>query len=221
MNEQIGGNSKPFAIEGAVVLRTHRDIPGQIARERVIVIPENSIADFEARQLPNLGDFRIRYNPKGELFIRSFRETGIQFELPESATTDQLGFDRVEVIKARWPRLPDVETAIRYADHIAQNYDKKEGIETRSILGVHRVLRDVSEELQNPPEIRVPLSELEERVIQILVREGYDRAQSRDKLYIAREMLKAVQKDIQERENPSRTRLMLANLQELTLGISM
>ena len=203
----------PNAIERAVVLQTHKNIPDQIAREKIIIIPENSIADFEARQLPNLGDFRIRYNPKGELFIRSFRETGIQFELPESATTDQLGFDRVEVVKARWPRLPDVETAIRYTDHIAENYDKKEGIETRSILGVHRVLRDVSEELQNPPEIRVPLSELEERVIQILVREGYDRAQSRDKLYIAREMLKAVQKDIQERENPSRTRLMLANLQ--------
>src|SRR3990167_9220879 len=113
----------PNAIEGAVVLRTHRDIPGQIARERVIVIPENSIADFEARQLPNLGDFRIRYNPKGELFIRSFRETGIQLELRASTATDQLGFDSIEVVKARWARIPDVETAIRYADHIAQKYD--------------------------------------------------------------------------------------------------
>ena len=213
MNEQIGGNSKPFAIEGAVVLRTHRDIPGQIARERVIVIPENSIADFEARQLPNLGDFRIRYNPKGELFIRSFRETGIQFKLPKSAPTDQLGFDRVEIVKARWPRLPDVETAIRYADHIAEDYDKKEGRETRSILGMHRVLRDVSEELQNPTETRISLNELEERVIKILVREGYDRAQGQDKLYIAREMVKAVQRDKLGIENPSRTRLILANLQ--------
>src|SRR3990167_2920377 len=203
----------PNAIESAVVLRTHRDIPGQIARERVIVIPENSIADFETRQLPNLGDFRIRYNPKGELFIGSFRETGIELELPESATTYQLGFDRAKVAKARWSRLPDVETAIRYTDHIAENYDKKEGIETLSILTVHRVLRDVSKELQNPPETRVPLSELEERVIEILVREGCDRAQLQDKLYIAHEMVNAVQRDKLGRENPSRTRLMLTNLQ--------
>src|SRR3990167_10210852 len=201
----------PNAIERAVVLQTHKNIPDQIARERIFIVPENSITDFEARQLPNLDDARIRYNPKGELFIRSFRETGILFELPASTTTDQLGFDRIEVVKARWPRLPDVETAIRYADHIAEKYDKKKGIETRSILGVHRVLRDVSEELQNPPEARVPLSELEERVMQILVREGYSRAQSRDKLYIAREMVNAVQKDKLGRENPSRARLILAN----------
>lgn len=203
----------PNAIERAVILRTHRNIPGRIARERIIPFPENSIADFEARQLPNLGDFRIRYNLQGKLFIRSFRETGIQSKLPESATTDHLGFDRVEVVKARWSELPDVETAIRFADHIAENYDKNDGIETRSILGVHRILRDVSEELQKPPKTRVSLSELEKRVIQILVGEGYDRAQGQNKLYIAREMVEAIQKDKLGRENPSRTRLMLAHLQ--------
>lgn len=203
----------PNAIERAVVWQTHRDIPGQIAGEKVFTVPENGTSDFEARQLPNLGDPRIRYNPEGELFIRSFRETGIQLELRPSSTTDQLGFDRIEVVKTRWSKLPDVETAIRYANHIAGSYAKKDGKETLAILGVHRILRDVSEELQNPPETRVPLSELEERVVQTLVRERYVSAQSKNKLYIAHEMVKAVQKDKQGRENPSRTRLMLANLQ--------
>ncbi len=46
MVERVRSN----AIERAIVLRTHRNIAEQIARKKIIIVPENSITDFEVRR---------------------------------------------------------------------------------------------------------------------------------------------------------------------------
>lgn len=211
-----GGNfeQRTFnAIERSVILRTHTDIPEQMERERAIIIPGDGISDQEARGLPELSDYRIRYNkPQGELFISRFRDTGVRLDLPEGSGTLQLGFDKVKVVEGKWPRIPSVETALRYCDHIADSYDRTHGIQTTSILAVNRLIHDLSNELQAPSGERLSLGELEQRAMQVLVRAGYDRAISADKLYMAQEVLKAVGKDSMQRENPSRSRVILANI---------
>lgn len=64
----------PNAIEHSVILRTHTDIPEQLEQERAVIIPGEGISDKEARGLPELYDYRIRYKrPKGELFIKDIR----------------------------------------------------------------------------------------------------------------------------------------------------
>lgn len=201
------------AIERSVIMRTHADIPEQMDRERALIVPGDGISDQEARGLPELGDRRVRYKrPKGELFISRYRDTGVRFDLPEGSGVLQLGFDRVKVVEGKWPRLPDAETALRYCDHIADSYDRKNGTQTTSILAVNSLIRDLSYELQSDPSERVSLDQLEKRAIQVFVREGYDRAISPDKLYMAQEVMRALEKDSLDRENPSRSRMILANL---------
>ncbi len=185
----------PNAIERSVILRTHTDIPEQMDRERAVIIPGDGIGDKEARGLPSLVDYRIRYNrPKGELFIKRYRDTGVRVDLTEGESA-QLGFDTLKLVEGKWPRIPDAETAIRYCDHIADNYDKSYGTQTLSVLAVNRLIHDLSQELQKDPSVRLSSGELEERAVKALVAQGYDRAVNFDKIFMANEIVRALQKD--------------------------
>lgn len=202
----------PNAIERSVVLRTHTDIPEQMERERAIIFAGDGASDKEARGLPTLGDNRVRYRrPKGELFIKRYRDTGVRMDLTEGESA-QLEFDTAKFVEGKWARVPDAETAIRYCDHIADGYDKSHGTQTLSVLAINRLIHDLSRELQADPSVRLQASELEERAVRALVAQGYDRAVSFDKIFMANEIVRALQKDSMGRENPSRGRIILANV---------
>lgn len=202
----------PDAIERSIVIQTHARIPEQVERQRTIVIPHDGIADLEAYKLRQLGDPRVRYNNSGELFIKRFRDTNIQLELPQLPESVDIGFDKVDIVKRLWPRFPDVETAIRATRHIADKYDKKYGNETISLLNVHRTVQRFGRELQKPADERMPWSQLKEEAAREVVKEGLDTAYNQDKTDLGEMIVKAVSEDVKGRENPSRTRLMLAHL---------
>lgn len=209
---EAGITHAPNAIERAIVMQTHRAVPERLARERAIVIPHDPIADFEAHQLPALGDYRMRYNNSGQIFIDRFNRTGIQIGLPDFPSSVDLGFDSVEVVKRLWPCIPDIETAIRYTRHIADEYDRKEGQQTLSLMAVHKVIRDVSRELQKPADERPSWDELESRVLLTIDSERLDSARDTDKVELGKTMVSAISKDKMGRENSGRTRLKLAHL---------
>jgi len=202
----------PNAIERSVILRVHTDIPEEIERERAIIIPGDGISDKEAYGLPSLGDYRIRRRTSdGQLFIKRYRDLGIRIDLTGLNGVNHLDFDKAKIVEAKWPRIPDAETAIRYCDHIADNYDKKNGIQTLSILEVNRLIHELSTELQVPPSERTPLSDLQAKAVKVLVEYGYDRAVNPEKIHMASEVIRALQKDSLDRENPSRGRMILVN----------
>ncbi len=209
---EAGISLVPNGIERAIVIQTHRAVPERLARERAIVIPHDPIADFEAHQLKSLGDYRMRYNSDGQIFIDRFNKTGIQIELPEFPSSVDIGFDSVEVVKRLWPCIPDVETAIRYTRHIADEYDRKEGQQTLSLLAIHRVIRDVSLALQKPVEERPTWEELESKVFLAIDSLRLDTARDNDKVELGKTMASAVSKDKKGRENPGRTRMKLAHM---------
>ncbi len=209
---EAGISPVPNGIERAIVMQTHRAVPDRIARERAIVIPRDPIADYEAHQLKSLGDYRMRYNQDGQIFIDRFNKTGIQIELPSFPSHIDLGFDSVDVVERLWPCIPDVETAIRYTRHIADEYDRKTGQQTMSLLAIHRVIRDVSLELQKPAEERPTWEELEARVLLAIDSERLDTARDADKVGLGKTMASAVSKDKKGRENSGRTRMKLAHM---------
>jgi len=200
------------AIERAVVMQTHGNIPEKIEREKVIVVPHDGIADFEAHNLSQLGDPRIRVNAFGELFIKKFMNTNIQVELPNFPPSTDIGIDKLEIVKSLWPRHPDIESAIRSTRHIADSYDRKNGNETLSLLNIHRAIQRFGRELQKPREERMPWDKLKEQAVRVTVKEGFDSAYDKDKVDIGKLLIQAVWEDKIGRENPSRTRLMLAHL---------
>lgn len=209
---EAGITHAPNGIERAIVMQTHRAVPEKLARERAIVIPHDPIADFEAHQLPSLGDYRMRYNQSGEIFIDRFNRTGIQIELPDFLSSVDIGFDSVEIVKRLWPCIQDVETAIRYTRHIADEYDRKSGQQTMSLLTIHRVIRNVSLELQKPPEERPTWEELEARVLLAIDSERLDTARDTKKIELGKTMASAINKDKKGRENSGRTRMKLAHM---------
>ncbi len=200
------------AIERAIVLQTHKDIPGKIAGEKTITFPHDAMTNAEIYQLPELGDPRIRHSEDGKVFVRRFSGKKIQVSLPNFSQRDELGFDSVSIAESLWMRSPDVETAIRQARHIADSYDRKTGSETLSLLGIHRAMRGIAIELQKTHTARVSMEELEELAAKALVENGFDNVRSTDKLLVKQIILNAVKKDRIGRDNPSRTRLMLAHL---------
>ncbi len=211
-SKEFEGSRPQNNIERAVVLQTHTDIPAKLDRERVIVVPRNLEDDIAKRKLRELGDYRMRANPVGELFIDRFRSTGIQVGLSDVPPSIDLGFDSREVVEKLWPRIPNVETGIRYTNHIADEYDKRNGQETLSIRTIHDAMRQVSLELQKPVGERIPWDELEQMVAAAIVKSGFDNARDTNKLGIKDAMLAAVKKDRLDRPNSARTRLMLAHL---------
>jgi len=202
----------PDAIERFVVREEHSDIPEKIAGERIVVFPHDHVANANNYFLPSLGDKRVRYDENGQVLI--YRSTGkkIKASTPENLTVGDVGFDSISVVESNWSTCPDVETAIRQTRHIADKYDRDNGLETLSLLGFHRTMRQVAKKMQLPAGERPPLSEVNEFVLKELSRYGYDNVRSSDKKEIVEIILDAVQKDSLSRENPSRTRLMLAHL---------
>lgn len=202
----------PDAIERFVLKREHTDIPGELLNERVIVSPQDVQKNFEAYQMPQLGDGRIRYNKEGKIFIKRFGPQAIQASLPGHIQSEQLGFDSVRITNSLWPEISDMETAIRYCRHIADSYDRENGQEAVSLINIQRTIRKTAVDLQEPNGVRPNSEEVEQRIAEILVENGYDSPLSFDKQRIRGRIFEAVRRDNRERENPSRTRLMLAHL---------
>ena len=199
------------AIERSVVKQTHSNIPEKRARHRVISVPKDRVTDLEAYSYPELGDKRMRHND-GKIYIKRFRDTDIQIELPLMPSTHDIGFDSLEIVESEWPELDDMESGIRYCRHIADNFDKTNGYETLSILRLQREIQGFGRELQKPKQDQMTWKELEERASKVIVDAGLDKARDFDKLEIARILAHAVSLDSLGRENSSKTRLELAHV---------
>jgi len=202
----------PDAIERFILKREHSDISGELLNERVIVSPKDARENFEAYQLPQLGDGRIRYNKEGKIFIKRFGPQTIQVSLPNHFPSEQLGYDSIKNTTSLWPEILDMETAIRYCRHIADSYDRENGQEAVSLINIQRAIRKTAVDLQKPNGERPGSEELEQRIAEILVENGYDNPMSFDKRKIRNGLFEAVRKDKRGYENPSRTRWMLAHL---------
>ena len=206
----VSEQKAPDAIERFVLKREHSDIPEQLLNEHVVVSPQDARENFEAHQLPHFGDSRVRYNPEGKIFIKRFGPQAIQVTLPGNIPSESLGFDSVRITTSLWPEIPDVETAIRYCRHIADSYDKENGQEAVSLFTIQRAIRKTAVDLQKPKGERPGAEEIEQRIAEVLVENGYDNPISLDKAKIRDRLFEAVRKDRRGYENPSRTRLMLA-----------
>lgn len=202
----------PDAIERFVLKREHTDIPGELLNERAIVSPQDAQKNFEVYQLPQLGDGRIRYNKEGKIFIKRFGPQVMQASLPDHIQSEQLGFDSVRITNSLWPEISDMETAIRYCRHIADSYDRENGQEAISLINIQRTIRKTAVDLQQPKGVRPNSEEIEQRIAEVLVKNGYDNPLSFDKQRVRNRIFEAVRRDNRGRENPSRTRLMLAYL---------
>lgn len=200
------------AIERFVLKREHTDIPGELLNEHVIVSPQDAQKNFEVNQLPQLGDDRIRYDNKGKIYIKRFGPQNIQVSMPDNIPSDELGYDSVKIANSLWPEISDIETAIRYSRHIADNYDRKNGQEVVSLINIQRAIRKTAVNLQRSGSDRPSQDEIEQRIAEVLVKNGYDSPLSFDKQRIRDRIFEAVRRDNRGRENPSRTRLMLAHL---------
>lgn len=212
-NEVSASSQKtPDAIERFVLMREHADIPEQLLNEHVVVSPQDAQKNFEAYQLPQLGDGRIRYSSEGKIFIKRFGPQTIQVSLPGHVQSDELGFDSVRITNSLWPEISDIETAIRYCRHIADSYDRENGQEAVSLINIQRAVRKTAVDLQKSRNERPTSDDIEQRVAEVLVENGYDAPVSLDKRRVRDALFEAVRRDSRGRENPSRTRLMLAYL---------
>ncbi len=202
----------PNNIERPILKRTHSDIPGDLERKRTIILPHEMTQDFDPASLPQLGDRRIRHSEQGKLYIDKYHGMDIQVALPNITANAEIRFDQVDVSKKLWPELDDVESAIRYTRHIADSYDKRTGQETVSLLTINRAIKFIGQELQKKGAERMSWNEIALYGAQEIVRSGFDAARSREKVDMVNFLMRALQKDSINRENPSRTRWMLAHL---------
>src|SRR3989338_6573143 len=85
---------------------------------------ENPMVSDYAKRLPNLlDDRRIRVDPfNGSIYIRSWRRTTRQKvdERQGKLFSDEENTDKVSL--KRWNRYPDIESAIRSARYVVENY---------------------------------------------------------------------------------------------------
>ena len=206
-----GENKPPDAIERHIVRTNHRNIRKEIADERFMGYPRNYISATEFNAMTQLGDPRIRHNEAGEISIRKYTGKKHKTSLPRRFPSKELGFRSIVVGEYDVPCYHDIEAAIRSTRKIEAKYDDK-GEETLSLLGFHRTMRRIAKQMQLPPEVRPSMKETREYMLSELARYGYDNVRSSDNEEIVEMMLDAVKNDSLDRENPSRTRWILAQI---------
>lgn len=203
--------NEPNSIERSVIRRVHTDIRGDMEKTHAIVVPGDPRLHYDVKSLPPLGDERMRYDRMGKIWIRRFKgANNIQVPLPEFE--GHIGINKATIEESQWAKFSDVESAIRGTRHIADSYDKKVGRETVSILGVHNLMKTVSRELQKPKTDRKSFEEIEADIATGIIQNGFDNVKTAEKRIIKDKLLAAVSKDKLGRENPARTRMLIAHL---------
>lgn len=205
MNE-VPGPNKHNIERGVLKKRAGPGLQDRIFNGESSIEPENPDKSREVIGFPRLfsSDHRIRYNQEGDVFIVSYRERG-------------------EGYLTRWSTYPDIETAIRGAEHVREKYNIPNGEEIGKVRNVIGLVKDLSVNLQERGIAPLDMRSMAEYAAEALVQSGFDTAVKPKKIQIMEKIMSATDLDKRNRVNPSRSRLILSHawvdlIQELLVG---
>lgn len=140
------------------------------------------------------GDDRVRWNTyTGELFLRSSRQRKGE-----------------QVI--RWSKPLDLENGIRMAGRVSESYDPKTGKEMLKIKDAIQLIKGLSQSFQKPGLRSLEMDAFAKEAVDRLSQLGFVSAVNAEKQKIAEQILKAGSRDVLNRVNPARSRLILSNV---------
>ncbi|OGK31126.1 hypothetical protein A3F29_00660 [Candidatus Roizmanbacteria bacterium RIFCSPHIGHO2_12_FULL_33_9] len=179
---------------------------------------ENPMVSDYAKRLPNLlDDRRIRVDPfNGSIYIRSWRRTTRQKvdERQGKLFSDEENTDKVSL--KRWNRYPDIESAIRSARYVVENYSPN-GKTSENLNTILVLVEDLFDGFTNGD---ITFDNLDEHIdysLHVLEEAGLLRAQIPNRIELKQQILAALNKDKLGRGNIliSRTRLAAATIKIL------
>lgn len=191
------------------ILKQGGGLQAEMEFEPTIYMAENEERSREVAGLQNLLPFerRMRYDQQGDIFVRS--------SPPKRTQPDMFPYivrkKSPRVAYVRWSKLGTIETAIRQASHIAEQYGKS-GETTKSTLTVVDTLKGLTQAYQQSNVDEEARLQLEVETAAILEQTGYANATKPEKQGIATQIVSAAKRDSKERINRSRSRLILSHV---------
>lgn len=206
------------------ILRSTAKLPSRMEKESLRLVPENVVKFNEVKQYPYLNENnnKIRFNPfTGEIYIATYRHNlkrELQSHFPErEIILMQRGRKPSREIFQRWNQYPDVECAIRSADHVLESYGKVEGDIVRNTRGAINLAKRLLTKFELREINKENIEKIAQETSQELDSLGFGNAEKPIKQQLALQISKATEKDKLERVNPliSRTRLASAWLKAI------
>lgn len=206
-----GPENTPNAIEREL-LKRGRGLQGKMNLGETVYINENPAIAEQVETFRYLFPFdsRLKYSSEGDIWILSYPP--IVKSLSEDMFADLPSSKKQrKFAQRRWSNAQDIEKAIRMANHVAEAYEKDEGEVSKNTLGVVDLVKDLSYEYQKPGITETELTERAQETANTLVATKYANARKPEKLKIKNMLLAAGQKDVLQRINPSRSRMIISN----------
>lgn len=205
-----GETRKPeFALEREV-LKRGKGLLRQMDDQAVLFVDSNIASSMEAESHDPLfpGDKRIRASLAGDIYFISYRSTSrmnaLFVDLPEGNDT--------KIEKVIWAKSTDVESGIRRSSHIAAKYEPGTGETILNIQEVIQRIHDLSQEYHRSGITEEERQKMAEETAEVLVRTGFANATKPEKVRIMDKVLAAGQRDVLQRINPPRSRMILSNV---------
>lgn len=206
----------PNRIENEILKKRNRKVPLKMANQPVEFRQENEMVGGEVAlvTMPFPHEESIHFSDRGELFIRSYRSarTDKLVQVPERIPGK--GIPKVELV--RHTPFPHVEKAIRHADHIAEEYDRRTGKESQSVTTFIKLFRTLSTAYQDLSITEDEFKTLAEQSLTEAEKTGYGTARLEWKHKVFDGLLKSFQRDRLNRRNRGASRMRAAHLYPLT-----
>lgn len=206
------------------ILRSTAKLPLRMEKESLRLVPENVVKFNEIKQYPYLNENnnKIKFNPfTGEIYISTYRHNSkgeLQSQFPEKEIIlMQRGRIPSQEIFQRWNQYPDVECAIRSAEHVLERYGKEEGDMVKNTLGVIDLTKRLLTKFESGEVSKENIEKIAQETLQELNTFGFSSAEKPIRQKLALQITNATGKDSLDRVNPliSRTRLASAWLKAI------
>lgn len=206
-----GPEKIPNAIEREV-LKRGRGLQGRMNLEEVVYFNEAPAVAEQVEPFRNLFFFddRLKCSPEGDVWILSYPP--ITKPVTEDMFPDLPPAKKPrKFVQRRWSNAEDIEKAIRMAGHVADAYEKGQGEAAQNTLGVVDLVKNLSYGYQREGITDEGREELAQETADTLVATKYANARKPEKVKIKNMLLAAGQKDVLQRINPSRSRMIISN----------
>ncbi len=206
------------------ILRSTAKLPSRMEKEPLRLVPENVVKFNEVKQYPYLNEDnnKIRFNPfTGEIYLSTYRDSlrkeSERQPLEGEIILMQRGRKPLQEILQRWNKYPDVECAIRSAEHVLDRYGKEKGEMVENMRGVINLTKRLLTKFESREVNKENIEKIAQETLHELAVLGFSNAEKPIRQKLALQITNAAGKDKLERVNPliSRTRLASAWLKAI------
>ncbi len=206
------------------ILRSTPNLPAKMGKESLHLVPENIVRFNEVKQYPffNENNRGIRFSPfTGEIYISTYRHS-LKNESQSQPSEEEIvlmqrGRKPSQEILQRWNKYPDIECAVRSAEHVLNLYGKEGGEMVDNTRGAINLTKRLLTKFELRGINKENLEIITQETLEELALLGFGDAEKPIRQRIALQITNAVGKDKLERLNPliSRTRLASAWLKAI------